>query len=180
MLENSLLKIFEVGQMTDSEVSQRSMFCQDPYRLHLLVMSSFFENWRWYFRSLGDTFAEEVCTNTDMPIFEVRADESQNNLAMIIKPEAAKAQESFSRVKALRNMNDFALFAKACCSSNLELVEKLKCSVTPLKDSSSLESQKTVLRGHVESSNVLEGRIRNAIDLVGVKIREVEHDVDLT
>lgn len=98
---------------------------------------------------------------------------------MIIKPEAAKAQESFSRVKALRNMNDFALFAKACCSSNLELVEKLKCSVTPLNDSSSLESQETLLRGHVESSNVLEGRIRNAIDLVGLRIREVEHDTDL-
>ncbi|KAF8848232.1 hypothetical protein BDZ45DRAFT_606259, partial [Acephala macrosclerotiorum] len=148
VLENSLRKMFEVGQMTNSEVSQRSSFCQDPYRLHLLVMSSFFENWRWYFRSLGDAFTEE------------------NNLAMIIKPEAAKAQESFSRVKALRNMNDFALFAKACCSSNLELVEKLKCSVTPLNDSSSLESQETLLRGHVESSNVLEGRIRNAIDLV--------------
>jgi hypothetical protein len=86
---------------------------------------------------------------------------------MVIKPEAAKAEDSFSRVKSLRNMNDFALFAKACCSSDLDLVENLKnSSLTPLKDASTLESQKTILRGYIESSSVLEGRIRNALDLV--------------
>lgn len=86
---------------------------------------------------------------------------------MVIKPEAAKAEESFVRVKSLRNMNDVALFAKACCSSDLDVVERLKGSnIRTLRDTSSLESQKTVLRGHVESSTVLEGRIRNAIDLV--------------
>jgi hypothetical protein len=86
---------------------------------------------------------------------------------MVIKPEAADAQESFQRVKSLRNMNDFALFAKGCCLSNLDVVEKLRNnSNTPLKDASSLEAQSTILHGHVESSSVLEGRIRNAIDLV--------------
>jgi hypothetical protein len=86
---------------------------------------------------------------------------------MVIKPEAADAQESFRRVKSLRNMNDFTLFAKACCSSNLDVVENLKNNdSTPLKGDSSLEAQSTILRGHVESANVLEGRIRNAIDLV--------------
>ncbi len=64
-------------------------------------------------------------------------------------------------------MNDFALFAKACCSSNLYLVESLRDNTnTPLKGNSSLEAQSTILKGHVESSIVLEGRIRNAIDLV--------------
>lgn len=86
---------------------------------------------------------------------------------MVIKPEAARAEESFVRVKSLRNMNDVVLFAKACCSSDLDVVERLKSSNLPtLKEASSLESQKAVLRGHVESSIVLEGRIRNAIDLV--------------
>lgn len=33
---------------------------QEPYRLHLLVLSSFFDNWRWYFRYLGDQFSDEV------------------------------------------------------------------------------------------------------------------------
>ncbi|KUJ15959.1 uncharacterized protein LY89DRAFT_587507 [Mollisia scopiformis] len=150
VLEDRLLKMLEVDQSVKPKVSQIPAFCKDPYRLHLLVMSSFFDNWRWYFRNLGETFAAE------------------NNSAMVIKPETARAQESFARVKSLRNMNDFALFAKACCSSDLDLVEKLKgCDLTPLKDASSLESQKTILRGHVESSTVLEGRIRNAIDLVG-------------
>jgi len=113
-------------------------------------MSSFFDNWRWYFRHLGDDFA------------------SENNLAMIVRPGKADAQESFRRVQTLRNTNDFALFAKACCSSNLDIVEKLKNSaIGSLKDASSLNAQETILRGYVESSGVLEGRIRNAIDLVG-------------
>jgi hypothetical protein len=86
---------------------------------------------------------------------------------MVIKPEAARAEESFVRVKSLRNMNDVVLFAKACCSSDLGIVERLKGSGLPtLKEASSLASQQAVLRGHVESSIVLEGRIRNAIDLV--------------
>jgi hypothetical protein len=33
---------------------------QESYRLHLLVLSSFFDNWRWYFRYLGDQFSDEV------------------------------------------------------------------------------------------------------------------------
>ena len=67
----------------------------------------------------------------------------------------------------MRNMNDFALFAKACCSSNLNLLETLKNSdATPLKGDSAIEAQSAILRGHVDSSTVLEGRIRNAIDLV--------------
>ena len=91
----------------------------------------------------------------------------QNNLAMVIKTEDADGHESFQRVQSLRNMNDKALFAKACCSSNLNLVESLgNNSGTPLKGNSGLEAQSTILRGHVESSIVLEGRIRNAIDLV--------------
>lgn len=86
---------------------------------------------------------------------------------MVAKPEAASAKDSFTRVKSLRNTNDFALFARACCSSNLDVVEKLKGSnIKLLKNATSLESQTTALRGHVESSNVLEGRIKNAIDLV--------------
>jgi hypothetical protein len=36
----------------------------DPYRLHNLTLSSYFDNWRWYFRHLGDAFALEVCSPT--------------------------------------------------------------------------------------------------------------------
>src|SRR5437773_12503589 len=89
---------------------------------------------------------------------------------MVVKPERADAETSFRRVKSLRNTNDFALSAKACCTSNQELVKRLSSStMTPLKDASVLESQKAALRGYTESAEALIGRIRNATDLVSIK-----------
>lgn len=32
------------------------MTMPDPDRLHLLVLSSFLDNWRWYLQHLGDRF----------------------------------------------------------------------------------------------------------------------------
>lgn len=32
----------------------------DPERLHLLVLSSFLDNWRWYLRYLGERFNDAV------------------------------------------------------------------------------------------------------------------------
>jgi len=87
---------------------------------------------------------------------------------MVVKPENADAKSSFRRVQKLRNMNDFALFAKACCMCNFKVVEGLKSNaMTPLKDASDLEDQMMTLREYVESSSALESRVRNALDLVG-------------
>jgi hypothetical protein len=93
---------------------------------------------------------------------------------MVVKPENADAKSSFRRVQNLRNMNDFALFAKACCMCNLKVVEGLKSNaMTPLKDASDLEDQMTTLREYVESSGALESRVRNALDLVRRNILEI-------
>jgi hypothetical protein len=86
---------------------------------------------------------------------------------MVVKPDGADAKSSFQRVQNLRNMNDFALFAKACCICGLGVVEKLRNgTATPLKDAIDLDVQTTALRGYVESADALQSRIRNAIDLV--------------
>jgi len=86
---------------------------------------------------------------------------------MIVKPENADAKSSFRSVQNLRNINDFTLFARACCICNLKVAEQLNGSaVTPLKDASDLEVLMAMLRGYIESSDALECRIRNAIDLV--------------
>jgi hypothetical protein len=91
---------------------------------------------------------------------------------MIVKPEDADAKSTFQRVQKLRNMNDFALFAKACCNCNLKVIESLATSaITPLQHSYDLAAQMTTLRGYVESSDVLECRIRNAIDLVCADVK---------
>ncbi len=93
---------------------------------------------------------------------------------MVVKPETADAKSSFHRVQNLRNMNDFALFAKACCVCSLGVVEQLRIrAATPLKDTSDLDVQTTMLRGYVESADALQSRIRNAIDLVSAHFSEV-------
>jgi hypothetical protein len=86
---------------------------------------------------------------------------------MVVNPEKADAQESFLRVQSLRNMNDFTLFAKACCSSNLQIVKTLnQSSILPMGEFGVLETQERILCAYVASSIVLEGRIRNAIEMV--------------
>ena len=93
---------------------------------------------------------------------------------MIVKPENADAKSSFRRVQNLRNMNDFALFARACCMCNLKVVVDLKSSaIKQLKDASDLQAQATTLGEYVESSGALESRIRNALDLVRRKIMDI-------
>jgi hypothetical protein len=86
---------------------------------------------------------------------------------MVVKPENANASSSFKSVQNLRNINDFTLFAKACCMCNLKVAELLYGSAaTPLKDNGDLAVLTSMLRGYIESSDALESRIRNAIDLV--------------
>lgn len=158
VVETRLFQILGIESSTVSHHTRPLDFSQGPYQLHLLLLSSFFDNWRWYFQYLGDRFSHE------------------NNRAMIVKPENANARSSFRSVQNLRNINDFTLFAKACCKCNLKVVEKLNGSaVTPLKGASDLEVLTTMLRGYVESSDALECRIRNSIDLVGYTLTSYHH-----
>jgi len=158
VVESRLLQILEIEPSTASHQPRSLDFIQGPYQLHMLLLSSYFDNWRWYFRYLGDKFSIE------------------NGRAMIVKPENADARSSFRSVQNLRNINDFTLFAKACCICNLKVVEQLNGSaVTPLKGASELEVFMTMLRGYVESSDALESRIRNSIDLVGYTLTSYHH-----
>ncbi|KAJ9637661.1 hypothetical protein H2199_007151 [Coniosporium tulheliwenetii] len=115
-----------------------------------MLFASYFDNWRWYFRYLGDPFTEI------------------NNPAMVVEPEKEDAKSSFLRVQSLRNTIDFVLFARACCIGDLDVVKKLKSSnIESLSGMSDLESQATSLEDYISSSESLQGRLRNAIDLVG-------------
>ncbi|KAL1979978.1 hypothetical protein VTN96DRAFT_4843 [Rasamsonia emersonii] len=119
----------------------------DPERLHLLVLSSFLDNWRWYLRYLGERFNDAT------------------DAAMTMQPDEADPNESFKRVTELRNVNDWAYQAQACCSNNLDVVRKLKESVDD--ETNELVSFETALAGYIESCEALLPRIRNTIDLVG-------------
>lgn len=90
----------------------------------------------------------------------------QNNLAMTIKPgTAAEANLSFTRVQSLRNIHDNVISAKAGCSGDLDVVKGLVDLLEP-DQYQGMQSHIAKLRGYIESSDVLQSRIRNAIDLV--------------
>ncbi|KAI0009695.1 hypothetical protein F4779DRAFT_617338 [Xylariaceae sp. FL0662B] len=92
---------------------------------------------------------------------------SVNNSAMVETTEGI-SQASFLRVQELRNAIDFAMFANASCMSNLDVVDCL--AKVPSSDGEStrdLSSMGAILQGFVDSSKVLQDRIRNSIDLIG-------------
>jgi len=80
VLEGRILKMLDANSATRPGLSQLSAFYNDPYRLHLLVMSSFFDNWRWYFRYLGEDFKAEVCIKTCVPQAEQVVDSDRTIL----------------------------------------------------------------------------------------------------
>lgn len=128
----------------------RAEFCSNPFLLHTWLFRQYFDNWRWYFRYIGELFAEE------------------NNLAMVVKPEHTEPSSSFLRVQQLRNINDFIIFARACCSGNFVLMEQFSmASFEPLSQLENLSAHKCKMKGYIESADVLKGRVQNLIDLIG-------------
>jgi hypothetical protein len=143
---------FETEELAALEIDTfaRKALCSDPYLLHKWLFTAYFDNWRWYLRHLGTRFA------------------SENNLAMVIKPERTEPSSSFRRVQRLRNLNDFILHSRACCAGNLDMLTRL-ANYQPCvaNDALDLESQKSRMKGYIESADVLKGRVQNLIDLVG-------------
>ena len=163
--EKRLLKLIETP---DENLEELKRITQNPFRLHLLLFSSYFDNWRWYFRHLGKEFSRTVRLAPIEHTLQKFLTKSQNNKAMVIKPEAINATTSFSYVQNLRNTADTVLFGRACCNGDLDLIKELmKCKVSDLSNLEDLQSEATKLQGFVESSDVLQGRIRNTIDLIG-------------
>lgn len=98
---------------------------------------------------------------------------------MVLKLEQTNADTSFERVKNLRNINDFAQFAKGCCTSGLELVEGLRDGAFgfpgPLQDTN---LQVTTLKAYIKSSESLIDRVRNTIDLVRKELLGIQVNTD--
>jgi hypothetical protein len=77
------------------------------------------------------------------------------------------SQDSFDRVQNLRHLYDKTLIATACCENNAQVLEMLLSSLSLDPDHSrALKSTLTSLTGFRNSSDVLQKRIRNAIDMV--------------
>jgi hypothetical protein len=60
LLEDRLLSILRLSSKVENRQTDYSNLYQNPYQIHQLILSSYTDNWRWYFRYLGDQFAREV------------------------------------------------------------------------------------------------------------------------
>lgn len=61
VLESNMLATLGFGLtsvVADTYVS--SELAESPFRLHSVILGTFLDNWRWYFRYLGEKFATEV------------------------------------------------------------------------------------------------------------------------
>lgn len=131
----------------------RSEVCENPFLLHAWMFAQYFANWRWYLRYVGERFAKE------------------NSMAMVEQPEDTNPQSSFRRVQVLRNTMDLVLSTRACCSGNLDLIQRLsRCSQPAIQRLQILEAFECRMKGYIESADVLKGRVQNLIDLVSVTI----------
>ena len=48
---------------TQASKAELASLVEDPYRLHIMPLALYLDNWRWYFRYLGEEFQDKVrCT----------------------------------------------------------------------------------------------------------------------
>ncbi|KXH47861.1 hypothetical protein CNYM01_01379 [Colletotrichum nymphaeae SA-01] len=137
-------------ELSDKSASTVNVFrrdlCSQPAMLHHYVLSCYLDNWRAYLRHLGDRFSKVL------------------NTAMV--PHAKMDHNvwvTFKSVRELRNTNDLALFASACCQSNLEVTG---CILSTGKfPAAEFRPMETMLRGYIDSSAVLRQRVDNTVEL---------------
>ena len=46
--------------MPQSSQAELASLVENPYRMHIMPFALYLDNWRWYFRSLGERFQEKV------------------------------------------------------------------------------------------------------------------------
>jgi hypothetical protein len=137
------------------DTTGRAEVCNNPLRLHEILFECYMDKWRWYLRYLGEQFSKA------------------NDLAMVIKPEGTEPNSSFLRVQELRNTNDLVLLARAGCAGNLDLLERI-CELYRRTGESTdaLDTLQSKMRGFIESTEVLRGRVQNLIDLVSAQLSQ--------
>ncbi|KAK3175305.1 hypothetical protein OEA41_002552 [Lepraria neglecta] len=148
-LSESVLERQLLAFDTQSHASEIASICKNPYRLHILPFATYLDNWRWYFRFLGEEFEER----------------NDQVMTLDLKTSAAVTL-SFDKVQGLRDLEDTALSLSAHCKSSLRVIEAMrKISGADFQGVWSLNSYNEQLLGYIEDLLVLTSRIGNTIDL---------------
>jgi hypothetical protein len=61
-LETRILEWINQDLLTNNNVRRANIQGEDAFKVHLLALTTFVDNWRWYFRYIGGKFNFEVCT----------------------------------------------------------------------------------------------------------------------
>ena len=64
--------------MTQSPRAELENIVKNPYRMHIMPFALYLDNWRWYFRYLGEDFQDKV-RYTLVPYLAT----AENNVRMI-------------------------------------------------------------------------------------------------
>lgn len=141
--------------------STASAINENPLKLHTLVLSSYFDNWRWYLKELGDAFSTMADKAMTIDIrerahYDLSFDTLQNlrHLEEKVIPLGALLKVTWGIVDAIANADrDF--------QPRLEVPKSEGGSL-----SSSLASYVSQCRGFVTSEEILQKRIRGILELV--------------
>lgn len=129
--------------------SDLSSICENPYRLHILLYAMYLDNWRWYFRYLGDDFQKK-----------------NDQIMTLDLQRSAAVTLNFDKVQGLRDLEDEVLSLSAYCKGSLRVIETLRTiPEANFQGVWSLESHIAQLLDYIENLSVLTSKIGNTINL---------------
>lgn len=171
-LDGSLVeKHFEdLAKPDRSAHSLLATICDDPFRLHVLPHSCYLGNWRWYLRYLGAQFQEKVPhLFLIQEGFWLTSPKNDEALTLDLRTTAGIGL-NFDQIQSLRHLHDTVLSLNPFCNGSLDVIKTLESiHNTTFSGIYSLSCFSEQLRGYDKSLSVLSSRIRNAIDLVGLR-----------
>lgn len=173
IVENQLTGLARIGKANSSLLD--SIF-HDPYRLHILLFSSYLNNWRWYFRYLGENFQKKVCTYCLLQrkaISVLTLEKNDEALTLDLSSKGAISL-NFDMVQSLHDLHDIILTLGAFCEGSLGVIETLEnIGGSHYEGTHSLRPFSVQLGGNLKSLSVLGNRVRNAIDLVRLHLKKI-------
>lgn len=153
----------------------------NPLRIHILLLSSYLDNWRWYLKDLGNTFLNIVSKatrdfvrlhSTEGLLTSVQAD-----ISMTIDIQE-DYDLSFTTLQDLRHLEQKVIPLRASFQANLEIVQVLEATNKEFQNAGFYTEEEAVeqtdclrlfvsqLRGHLLSVKILEKRIQGVVFLV--------------
>ena len=158
----------------------------NPLRIHILLLSSYLDNWRWYLKDLGNTFLKIVSKvllrflcrfKTAILLTLVQVD-----ISMTIDIHE-DYELSFTTLQDLRHLEQKVIPLCASFQANLETVQILEATNREFQVAGIYDAEEAIvqtdslghfssqLRGHLLSVKILEKRIQGVVLLVRLQAR---------